>query len=94
MTKIIIGYLVIINLISLVMMAVDKSKAKYKKWRISEKILLIIAIIGGSVGVLLGIYVFRHKTRKLKFTLGVPIILLLQLLLLLYLTDSLASLVI
>lgn len=60
-------------------MLVDKRKAQKKLWRIPESTLLLTAAIGGSIGSLAGMYTFRHKTRHLKFTLGVPAILILQL---------------
>lgn len=59
-------------------MLVDKRKAVKKKWRIPEATLLFWAAIGGSVGALTGMYVFRHKTKHPKFTLGVPAILIAQ----------------
>jgi len=59
-------------------MLVDKRKAQKKLWRIPESTLLLIAAIGGGIGSLAGMYTFRHKTKHLKFTLGVPTILILQ----------------
>lgn len=59
-------------------MLVDKHKARKKRWRIPERTLIGSALLGGSVGALLGMYTFRHKTRHLKFTLGVPAILFAQ----------------
>ena len=58
-----------------------KQKARRGRWRIPERTLLLLAALGGSVGSLLGMYLFHHKTKHLKFTLGVPLILILQLLL-------------
>jgi uncharacterized membrane protein YsdA (DUF1294 family) len=72
-------YLLIINAVSLLLMHQDKRRAIRKKWRIPEKTLMMTAVLGGSVGCLVGIYAFRHKTRHLKFTLGVPAILAIQL---------------
>ena len=74
-----IAYLLIINAMGLLFMHMDKEKARKNKWRISENTLLTIAALGGSVGSLWGMYLFRHKTRHLKFTLGIPAILALQL---------------
>lgn len=68
-------YMLFINLIGLLVMYIDKKKAKYGRWRISEKTLLIIAMLGGSIGTITGMYWFRHKTQKIKFTLGFPTIL-------------------
>ena len=59
-------------------MMIDKIKAKKNKWRISEKTLFLLSIIGGSVGCLLGMYTFRHKTKKWYFKIGFPLILIIQ----------------
>lgn len=72
-------YLLGMNLISFVLCGIDKWSAKMHKWRISENNLLLYCIMGGSIGFILGMKVFSHKTRHLKFTLGVPFILLIQL---------------
>ncbi|MDS0524491.1 DUF1294 domain-containing protein [Clostridium sp. SHJSY1] len=79
MLKIIIIYLAIINITSFLVMHIDKQKAIHKKWRISESNLLILSILGGSIGMLLGMSFFRHKTKHKKFTIGVPLILIIQL---------------
>jgi len=80
----IIIYLLVINLIGLLIMYIDKRKAKYGNWRIPEKTLLIIAMIGGAIGTITGMYWFRHKTKKLKFTLGFPTILVTEIILIIY----------
>ena len=80
--KYFIIYLIVINLIAFLAMFIDKKKAKYGKWRIPEQTLLILAIIGGSIGAIAGMYVFRHKTKKLRFSVGFPVILILQIILL------------
>ena len=59
-------------------MLADKVKAKKKRWRIPEATLMLTALLGGSPGALAGMYTFRHKTKHLKFTMGIPIILALQ----------------
>lgn len=69
-------YLIFINVAAFVLYGIDKHRAKRGAWRIPEKTLLGAAALGGGVGALLGMRAFRHKTRKLKFTLGVPAILL------------------
>lgn len=74
-------YLIVINLIAFFAMFLDKQKAKRGKWRIPEQTLLILAIIGGSIGAIAGMYTFRHKTKKLRFTIGFPVILILQIIL-------------
>ena len=78
-------YIVLINLFAYILYGVDKSKSKKAMWRISERALIIIALVGGSVGALLAMKMFRHKTKHKKFTLGVPFILVLQIILLLLL---------
>lgn len=62
-------------------MYVDKRRAIKRKWRISEHTLILNSILGGSIGALIGMYAFRHKTKHLKFKLGIPIILTFQLIL-------------
>lgn len=73
--KLLLYYLLLINAAGLLLMLVDKWKAKKNRWRVRESTLLMVAALGGSVGSLLGMYLFRHKTRHLKFTLGIPLIL-------------------
>lgn len=76
-----IAYLIIINALGFFLMLADKRRARKKKWRIPEATLFIVAAVGGSLGILLGMYLFRHKTRHLRFTGGIPLILALQILL-------------
>ncbi|MDO4464231.1 MAG: DUF1294 domain-containing protein [Bacillota bacterium] len=71
-------YFVSVNLIGFAFMGIDKYKAKKRAFRIPEATLFIVAIIGGSIGSLLGMYAFRHKTRHRRFTYGMPFILLVQ----------------
>lgn len=78
MTKLILLYLLIVNAVAFVLMLADKQKARKKLWRIPESTLLLSAAIGGSIGALAGMYTFRHKTKHMKFTLGIPSILILQ----------------
>lgn len=73
--KIIAGVLLVLNVLSFVLWGVDKAKAKAGAWRISESVLLLSAFVGGSLGALIGMYVFHHKTKKWEFKLGVPILL-------------------
>lgn len=75
---IIIIYLVIINIAGFAIMGIDKSKAKRGAWRIKEATLFIVSALGGSIGTLLGMYVFRHKTKKWYFVIGFPAILVLH----------------
>ncbi|MBQ3105548.1 MAG: DUF1294 domain-containing protein [Lachnospiraceae bacterium] len=83
-----ITYLLTINLIGFFAMGLDKRKARKHTFRIPESTLLMLAVIGGSVGTLLGMYLFRHKTRHWYFAYGLPAILGLQLILLLFLYYS------
>ena len=77
-------YLLAVNALGLIIMHYDKYLAKNNMWRIPEKTLLGIAAIGGSVGCILGMYSARHKTKKPEFTIGLPVILAIQLLVLNY----------
>lgn len=74
-------YLIIVNAVALLLMLSDKSFARRKMWRIPEAALIGIAVIGGSVGALVGMYLFRHKTKHMKFVIGIPLILFAQVLL-------------
>ena len=73
--KLLYCYLLIINAAGFLLMLADKWKAKKNRWRIRESTLLLVAALGGSLGSLAGMYLFRHKTLHLKFTLGSPLIL-------------------
>ena len=72
------AYLLIINAAAFAFMIADKRKAQKSQWRISERFLILIAAFGGSIGMLFGMYACRHKTKNPNFTLGIPIIALLQ----------------
>lgn len=80
MTKLVIGYLIIINIIGFLLMGADKKKAIKNQWRIPEKSLFICSIFGGSIGTWTGMYAFRHKTKHWYFVIGMPLILVLQVL--------------
>lgn len=82
MKTVLIVYLILINLIGFFAMGIDKRRAIRHKWRISERTLFLLALLFGSIGVLTGMYVFRHKTKHLSFSIGIPAILVVQLLLL------------
>ena len=83
--KLLFLYLLIINAIGFLLMLVDKFKARKNLWRIPEATLMGTAALGGSVGVLAGMYTVRHKTKHLKFTLGVPLIIAAQMMFALWL---------
>jgi uncharacterized membrane protein YsdA (DUF1294 family) len=74
-----LSYLTLLNIFTLFVMMHDKKSAKNHRWRIPESTLFTLSFLGGSIGTLVGIYIFRHKTNHLKFTLGIPLILLLNL---------------
>ena len=76
--KVILIYLLIINAAGFLVMTIDKLYARKNMWRIPERTLLGVAIIGGSIGVLTAMYTIRHKTKHMKFVIGVPAILTLQ----------------
>lgn len=59
-------------------MLIDKKKAENGKWRIQEKTIFMVTILGGGIGTILGMYIFRHKTKKLQFTIGLPVITILE----------------
>lgn len=71
-------YLLIMNAAGFLLMLIDKKKAQHGRWRIRESTLMTVASLGGSIGSLLGMQLFRHKTKHLKFTMGIPVILALQ----------------
>ena len=85
MTSVVSAYLVFVNVIAFLVYGVDKLKARKGHWRISEATLLLLAIVGGSIGAWLGMKAWHHKTMHLKFMYGLPAILLLQLALAVYL---------
>lgn len=66
-------YLIVINIVTWIAFGLDKWKAKSGKWRIPERTLLLLALAGGSLGALAGMIMFRHKTRKAKFFISVPV---------------------
>ena len=77
--------LLAVNLLGFLLMGIDKYKARKRGFRIPEKTLFMTALIGGSIGSILGMYVFRHKTRHRSFTIGMPLILALQVIIVLFL---------
>lgn len=78
-----LSYLIAINLIGFALMGIDKYKAKKRAFRIPEATLFTVAVIGGSIGSILGMYAFRHKTRHRSFVYGMPLILIIQIILIL-----------
>ena len=74
-----LGYILLINLVTFALYGLDKRRAKLHRWRISEKTLLLLPVLGGSVGGILGMRAFHHKTKHWYFRWGLPVILVLQL---------------
>ena len=77
-------YIVVINIIGFCVMGIDKYKAKRGKWRTPEKTLFTITLMGGGIGTIWGMYHFRHKTKKLYFTVGLPTITIAEIIFVLY----------
>ena len=77
-TQCLLWYLAAVNVVTFTVYGIDKSKARRGAWRIPEKRLFLLPLLGGSVGALLGMKVFRHKTKHWYFVWGIPIILLAQ----------------
>lgn len=75
---ILIVYPAIITIAGFCSMGIDKQRAKNRQWRIKEKTLFLIAILGGSIGSILGMYTFHHKTKHNSFVIGMPLILIIQ----------------
>ena len=88
MMKIILGYLLAVNIATFFLYGIDKYKAKKGRWRISEATLLMIAVIGGSIGAWAGMRLWHHKTMHKKFKYGIPIIIILQVALAVYLLTN------
>ena len=87
--KILFYYLAIINALSFLLMLIDKQKAKKNRWRIPENTLLGICLIGGSLGGMIAMNVFRHKTKHLRFSIGIPLMLILHIVVLYFINSKL-----
>lgn len=79
-----ICYLIAVNIFGFLIMGIDKFKAKKGYWRTPEKTLFVVTLIGGGIGTVAGMYTFRHKTKKVKFTIGLPTILISEICLVVY----------
>lgn len=88
MMNIILYYLLAVNIATFFLYGIDKYKAKKGKWRISEATLLLMAVIGGSIGAWAGMRLWHHKTMHKKFKYGIPIIIILQVALAVYLLTN------
>ena len=82
--KYILIYLLFINIIGFLAMGIDKFKAQKGWWRIPEATLMTLCLLGGRVGTIAGMYTFRHKTKKMKFTIGMPTILIVEIITIIY----------
>ena len=83
--QILLIYLLVINVVGFLLMGIDKLRAKKQVWRVPEKTLFLIAVIGGSIGTNIGMYAFRHKTKHWYFVIGMPLILIAQIALVVWL---------
>lgn len=83
--KFLIPYLILVNAAAFLLMLIDKVKAKKKMWRIPERVLLGVSAIGGSLGGFVGMQVFRHKTKHPQFAIGIPVMLAVHIVLLVFL---------
>ena len=84
--ELLLYYFVCVNVLTFLVYGIDKSKARQGKWRISEATLLLLAVIGGSIGAWLGMRVWRHKTMHKKFKYGIPAILMIHIIIIGYLS--------
>jgi uncharacterized membrane protein YsdA (DUF1294 family) len=87
--KALLIYLIIVNIAAFAIMGTDKHKAQRNKWRVSETSIFILGLIGGGTGIFLGMRFFRHKTKHLKFTLGIPVIVIINIIMLGYILQKL-----
>ena len=83
-TQIAVIYLIVINILGFLIMGLDKHKAKMAERRIPENTLFMFTILGGGIGTIAGMYVFHHKTKKMKFKVGMPLVLILEILIFVY----------
>ena len=86
--QILLIYLLVINVVGFLLMGIDKLRAKKQVWRVPEKTLFLMALIGGSIGTNVGMYVFRHKTKHWYFVVGMPLIFAFQVLVIIFIRKS------
>lgn len=84
LSEMLLIYLIVVNILGFLIMLIDKKKAEKGKWRIQEKTIFIVTLLGGGIGTISGMYIFRHKTKKLQFTVGLPVITILEILGIIY----------
>ena len=80
----IIVYIIILNILGYLIMYIDKRRAKKQQWRISEQTIFLITFLGGGIGTRLAMYTFRHKTKKIKFIIGLPLITIIEIVVIIY----------
>ena len=85
--KLLLAYLFIVNAAGFLLMLTDKIKAKKNAWRVPEKVLFLVSLLGGSLGSLIGMYTFRHKTKHFSFVLGIPLIFAVQIIIAILMMD-------
>lgn len=78
-------YLILINIVTFILFAIDKKRAKKNQWRIPESQLLFFSLLGGSIGGIIAMNIVKHKTKKPKFTIGMPLLLLINIFIVYYL---------
>ena len=88
MIWVLVIWLILINAAGFLIMGIDKKRARKGEWRIPEKVFFIISAVGGSLGSLCGMYVFHHKTKQDYFSVGVPLIILMQMVVLFFLMNG------
>ena len=88
---VVIAYMIVMNLVGFFVMGTDKMKSRKHRRRVPERRLFAISILSGSIGVLAGMYIFRHKTRHMKFVIGVPVIIAIQIIAGILLTDKIGG---
>lgn len=88
MKTFVVVYVTIMNILGILAMGIDKQKARMHRWRIPEKILFLVSLLGGSAGTWAGMYLFRHKTKHWYFVVGMPLILICQVLVITFIRKS------
>ena len=88
MEKIVALYLAVMNITGILVMGIDKHKARMHRWRIPEKVLFLMSLLGGSAGTWAGMYLFRHKTKHWYFVVGMPLIFIFQVLVIIFIRKS------
>lgn len=88
MKTFVVVYVTIMNILGILVMGIDKQKARMHRWRIPEKVLFLVSLLGGSAGTWAGMYLFRHKTKHWYFVVGMPLIVICQVLVIIFIRKS------